>query len=292
MNKEIIVLTGATASGKTSLAIKLAKEINAEIICADSRIVYKNFDIVSAKPSIEERQNIEHHLIDVLEADVDFSAGDFVQLAEKKIDEIRKKNKKVIITGGTWFYIKSLLDDKKLPECPINQELREELSKNDSQELWEKLNELDSTRAKMIHPNNKDKIIRSIEMCIALGQPISQYERKDNQKYTSKWFMPNHQREVLYSRINARVDEMIEMGLYEEWQKNNEKYSNSKIMLNTIGYSEFYDLEKGVYKTFEESIEKIKQHTRNFAKRQLTYFKNNQNIIQINSLDDILKEIE
>jgi len=287
MNKKIIVITGATASGKTKISIELAKRINAEIICADSRIVYKDLDIVSAKPNIEEQDGIVHHLIDILEPTKDFSAGDFVQFANEKIKEIEEKNKNIIICGGTWFYIKSLLDEKALPDCPINQDLREELSKLDNLALWDKLNQLDGKRASLIHPNNKDKIIRSIEMCISLGSPISQYQRKDNQKYDAQWYMPTFDREVLYQRINFRVDEMMKMGLFEEWQQNNIKYPNSKIIKNTIGYSEFFENEE-----IEIAVDKIKQHTRNFAKRQLTYFRSNGNIKFINDANDILKDME
>lgn len=291
MDKKIIVITGATASGKTKLSIKLAKKINAEIICADSRIVYKNLDIVSAKPTLEEQDGIIHHLIDILEPNIEFSAGDFTTLAKEKIKEIQNKKKNVIICGGTWFYIKSLLDEKALPECPINQQLREELEKYDKQTLWEKLEKLDFKRAQLIHPNNKDKVIRSIEMCEFLGSPISEYQRKDNEKIDSIWYMPKMDRETLYNRINLRVDEMIKMGLYEEWQKNKELYPNSKIMKNTIGYSEFYDLEEGIYSNKKEAIDKIKQYTRNFAKRQLTYFNNAKNIKQIENINDILGDL-
>ena len=290
-NNKIIVITGATASGKTKISINLAKKINAEIICADSRIVYKDLDIVSAKPSVEEQEGVAHHLIDIKDANEEFSAGDFVNLAQEKIKEINSKNKNIIICGGTWFYIKSLFDEKALPPCPINYKLREELAKLENNKLWEKLNSLDSARAKLIHPNNKDKIIRSIEMCIELNQPISEYIRKDNTEQNALWFMPNFEREILYERINKRVDLMIEQGLYQEWQKNKIKYPNSKIMKNTIGYSEFFDLENGLYDNFDFAVDKIKQYTRNFAKRQLTYFRSNKDIKLINSEDDILKEI-
>ena len=291
MNKKIIVITGATASGKTKISINLAKKFNAEIICADSRIVYKNLDIVSAKPTLEEQDGVVHHLIDILEPTEDFSAGDFSMLAKEKIKEIHSKEKNVIICGGTWFYIKSLLDSKSLPECPINQVLRDELSKLSNDELWQKLNTLDPARACLIHPNNKDKVIRSIEMCIALKQPISSYVRADNEIYDANWYMPSWDREILYERINLRVDEMIKLGLYEEWKKNKELYPDSKIMQNTIGYSEFYDLEKGIYNSFEIAVDKIKQFTRNFAKRQLTYFRSNENIKLIKDENDILEDI-
>ena len=289
MNKKLIVLTGATASGKTKLSIALAKQINAIIICADSRIVYKDFDIVSAKPTIEERSNIPHYLIDIINPNQDFSAGDFVSEAEKIINNT---NQNIIITGGTWFYIKSLLDEKMLPNCPINKNLREELSAYSNQELWEKLSKIDPKRASLIHPNNKDKVIRSIEMYEALNMPISEYSRKDNKIYNANWYMPSIAREELYYRINKRVDEMIDLGLYDEWERISKKYPNSKLAKNTIGYKEFYVLNEGLYKDKNEAIEKIKQHTRNFAKRQLTYFRSNQNIKPIQSIDEILGDIE
>ena len=267
----------------------MAKQINAIIICADSRIVYKDFDIVSAKPTIKERSNVPHFLIDIIDPNQDFSAGDFVSEAKKIIDNT---NQNIIITGGTWFYIKSLLDEKALPDCPIDKVLREELSTYDNQELWEKLNKIDPKRASLIHQNNKDKIIRSIEMCKALNMPISEYVREDNNAYSAKWYMPDITREKLYDRINQRVDEMMNLGLYDEWAKISKKYPNSKVAKNTIGYKEFFELEEGIYQSRNEAIEKIKQHTRNFAKRQLTYFRSNQNIKPIQSIEEILEDIK
>ena len=270
----------------------MAKKYNTEIICADSRIVYKDFDIVSAKPTTEEQNGIKHHLIDIIDANQDFSAGDFAKKSEEILENIFKNNDIAIICGGTWFYIKSLLDEKSLPECPINQSLRDELSLLDNNTLWEKLNKLDSKRASLIHQNNKDKIIRSIEMCIELNQPISEYQRKENKKYNAKWFMFNFDREILYERINKRVDIMLNDGLYEEWKTNKEKYPNSKIMQNTIGYSEFFDLENGIYDNFDIAVDKFKQHTRNFAKRQMTYFKSNKEIKLITNYQELEKDIE
>ena len=269
------------------MSIQLAQKINSSIICADSRIVYKDLDIVSAKPTPDEQQGVVHHLIDIKTPNEDFSAGDFVQLSEDIIKEQFELEKDVIICGGTWFYIKSLLDDVALPKCSINKELREELEQLDKIELWEKLNKLDSKRAQLIHPNNKDKVIRSIELCLELGQAISEYKRQENKKYEAYWYMPNLSKDVLYERINQRVDKMLEDGLFEEWKRNSEKYPNSDIMKNTIGYSEFFDLENGIYQSFDVAIEKIKQHTRNFAKRQLTYFRSNTKICLINDINEI-----
>lgn len=282
------MITGATSSGKTALAIELAKKIDAEIICADSRSVYKNLDIVSAKPKKEEMQGVRHHLLDILEPTLEFSAGDFVKYAQEALDDIKSRGKNVIIAGGTWFYIKSFLDDEHLPKIGINKELREELNKYNSDELWEKLNTLDPKRASIVHKNNKDKVIRSIEMCIGLNMPISEYKReRKTQNIKANWFMPKIQREELYERINKRVDLMLEMGLYEEWRKNKNLYPNSKILENTIGYKEFFELKNGIWQDFDQAVEKIKQRTRNFAKRQLTYFRSNPDIVSISDIDEI-----
>ncbi len=281
MNKKIIVLTGPTASGKTNLAIDLAIKLNCSIICADSRIVFKDFDIVSAKPTLEERKGVLHHLIDIKTPLETYSAGDFTKNAKPILD----KEETIIISGGSWFYIKSLLDNKELIECPCNFELRNYYETFDNDSLYKELQKLDHKRALEIHPNNKDKIIRSIEMCLYLKKPVSEYIRKDNDNYCPKWFMVDIERQELYNRINARVDSMIDKGLYQEWMNNKEKYPNSKLLNNTIGYSEFSDFE------YKEAVDKIKQHTRNFAKRQLTYFNSNKEVVRIKTIEDIIKQL-
>ena len=287
----IIVITGPTASGKTSLAIELAGEINAEIISADSRIIYKDLDIVSAKPKKEERKGIIHHLIDIKTVDEGvYSAGDFVKDAKEIIKKLRENKKNIIIQGGTWFYIKSLLADKSLIEFGQDKTLREKLNKLSNDELYEILKSKDEKRADTVHKNNRDKVIRSIELIELTGKKLSEYERKENEKYDSIWFMKDITREDLYERINLRVDLMIEEGLYEEWEKNVKKYKNRGLLYDTIGYREFFDLKDNIYQSFEEAKNKIKQHTRNFAKRQLTWFRQNElksNIHKINSLQDV-----
>ncbi len=289
MKKKIVVITGPTASGKTSASISLAKEIDASIICADSRIVYRGLDIVSAKPATSEREGIKHYLIDILEPLSEFSAGDFVKYADEIINNT---DKNIIISGGSWFYIKSLLDDYELIKSSSDKKLREELEKLNASELWEKLKSIDEKRANQIHPNNKEKVIRSIEMCLELKMPVSEYKRKPNKKYDAKWYMFDFERDVLYERINERVDLMIKVGLYDEWKKNSLLYPHSKILYNTIGYKEFFELEEGKYKTFDEAVDKIKQHTRNFAKRQLTYFKSNKEIKKIKDYKEILRDLK
>lgn len=287
MNKKILVITGPTASGKTKLSIQLAKKINASIICADSRIVYKDFDIVSAKPTIEEREGIEHFLIDIVSPLEDFSAGDFVKAASEVIENLEREGKNIIISGGTWFYIKSLLGEFSLLKSSKNEKLRKELENFSNVELWEKLNKLDPIRAQKIHPNNKDKVIRSIEIIEDLKTPVTNAKREENKKYDALWFCPKFEREELYLRINKRVDEMMDLGLFEEWERNSIKYPNSQVLKNTIGYSEFFEFQDRAL-----AIEKIKQYTRNFAKRQMTYFRSNNDIKFVSCVEDILREID
>lgn len=289
----ITVITGPTASGKTSLAIELAKKIDAEIISADSRIIYKDLDIVSAKPKEEEKEGIIHHLIDIKTVDDGvYSAGDFVKDAKKAIEKIKSEGKNIIIQGGTWFYIKSLLDEKSLIEFGQDKNLREKLSKLSNDELYEILKSKDEKRAELVHKNNRDKIIRSIELIELTGMKLSEYKRKENEQFDAVWFMKDITREELYEKINLRTDLMIKEGLYFEWEQNIKKYKNHEILYNTIGYREFFDLKEGVYNSFDEAIDKIKQHTRNFAKRQLTWFRQNEaklNIHTISSLQDVTK---
>lgn len=289
----ITVITGPTASGKTSLAIELAKKIDAEIISADSRIIYKDLNIVSAKPKEEEKEGIIHHLIDIKTVDDGvYSAGDFVKDAKKAIEKIKSEGKNIIIQGGTWFYIKSLLDEKSLIEFGQDKNLREKLSKLSNDELYEILKSKDEKRAELVHKNNRDKIIRSIELIELTGMKLSEYKRKENEQFDAVWFMKDITREELYEKINLRTDLMIKEGLYFEWEQNIKKYKNHEILYNTIGYREFFDLKEGVYNSFDEAIDKIKQHTRNFAKRQLTWFRQNEaklNIHTISSLQDVTK---
>lgn len=286
----LIVITGPTASGKTALAINLAKKIDAEIICADSRIVYKNLDIVSAKPTIKEREGIVHHLIDIKSLNEGiYSAGDFTNDAK---NIIAKSKKPLIIQGGTWFYIKCLLDKENLFEFGKNEELRKKLSLLNNDELYEILKSKDEIRANLIHKNNRDKIIRSIELIEAIGGELSKTKRPENENFSAVWFMRDFEREKLYERINLRVDLMLKEGLLAEFEQLKKTYGKNDILYNTIGYKEFFDFDDGKYETRELAIEKIKQHTRNFAKRQLSWFGQNMKRFQINCVqneNDILE---
>lgn len=292
----LIVVTGPTASGKTSLAINLAKKIDAEIICADSRIVYKGLDIVSAKPSNVEKEGILHHLIDIKEpVGEPYSAGDFCIDAKDAIKKIRAKGKPVIIAGGTWFYIKCLLDETELLPVSSDEKLRKELEALDNTTLWQMLQKLDKKRAEEIHPNNKERVIRAIEMARALGGSVSDADRTLNNEYDALWFAPDfideEKRDELYKRIDLRVDEMIKAGLYYEWERIKGIYGRTKVLENTIGYDEFFELEDGVYQNVQEAFDKIKQRTRNFAKRQLTFFRAEEKIIRVKDENDIIKTL-
>lgn len=289
---KIIVITGPTASGKTALAIKLAKKIDAEIICADSRIVYRGLDIVSAKPDIIEQDGVPHHLIDIKDpVGEPYSAGDFANDAKAVIEKIKEKNKPVIIAGGTWFYIKCLLDEKQLPEISADKELRDELEKYDNDTLWNMLKKIDPARAEEIHKNNKERVIRAIEMVKTLGDSVSSAERKTND-YDSIWFsndfIEEKNRDALYKRIDSRVEIMVQNGLYYEWERAVKKYSRNEVLENTIGFREFFELQDGIYEDLNDAIKKIKQRTRNFAKRQLTFFRGEEKITTVKNADEVL----
>lgn len=266
---------GPTASGKTEFAIKKALTNNGEIISADSRLVYKGFDIATAKPTIEERQGIEHHLIDIVEPEVDYSVANFFDDAKIAIEKIRKKDKTPIVVGGTGLYFRILLEDFDLPRVEADYELRKELGEKDGAELHKILEELDPATAKKIHFNNKVKIIRAIEVFKTLKKPISQAAGKKKPEFNVEWIGLNFSnREDLYSRINTRVDKMLENGLIEETKKLLSKHGRVNNFINTIGYQEILEYLDGNI-SLDEAIALIKQNSRRYAKRQLTWFRKN-----------------
>lgn len=267
---------GPTASGKTSYSIDLAKKINGEIISADSRLVYKGFDIAAAKPTLEERQGIEHYLIDIVEPEVDYSVANFSDDAKVAITKIAKKGKTPIVVGGTGLYFRILLEDFALPRVEADLKLREELEKLPTEELHKMLSDLDEVSAKKIHFNNKVKIIRAIEVCKILGKPMSVAQGKKEPEYDVEWIGLNFKnREDLYKKIEKRVDIMVEMGIVEETKALLEKHGRIGNFINTIGYKEILSyLDNEI--TFEEAIAQIKLNTRHYAKRQLTWFRRNE----------------
>jgi len=275
---KVIAIVGATASGKTAYSIELAKKINGEIISADSRYVYKGLDIGTAKPTIEERQGIPHYIIDIVEPNFDFSAGLYVSEAQKHIKDIISRGKTPIITGGTGLYFNILFHNYQLPNIEPDKELREELSHYEFNELFEMLIKLDETAKNVkIEKNDKKKLIRAIEIVKKTGLPLDKARGKGKNEYNVEWIGLNYKREELYDRINCRVDLMMETGLLDETKSLLRKYGRISNITDTIGYREMIKYLDGEM-TLDEAISKLKQNSRNYAKRQLTWFRKNEEI--------------
>ena len=256
----------------------MAKDLNTEIISADSRLVYKGFDIGTAKPTKEEQAIIKHHLIDVVEPEIDYSVADYVDLAKEKISEIHLKGKVPIVAGGTGLYFRILLENYALPRIEANPKLREELEEMDTDTLYSQLLELDPKSAENIHKNNRVRVIRALEVTKTLNKPFSEAIGLKDCEYDVEWIFPQiESRDVLYDRINKRVDIMIEDGLVEETKYLLNKHGRIKNLVNTIGYQEIIAYLDGLF-SLEEAKDQIKQNTRRYAKRQLTWFRKNPNI--------------
>lgn len=275
--QKVIAIVGATASGKTAYSIDLAKEINGEIISADSRLVYKGFDIACAKPSIEERDGIPHHIMDIVEPEFDYSAGLYEIDAKKCIEDIISRGKTPIIVGGTGLYYRVLLEHYNLPKVEPDYAYREELKKEETAELYSRLTKLDSVCAERIDSNDKKKIIRALEVINITGKPMSKVQGQKEAEYEVEWIGRNFPREILYDRINKRVDIMFENGIIDETKELLRRHGRIPNILYTIGYQEVIAYLDGTL-TLEEAKDKLKQNTRNYAKRQLTWFRKNENI--------------
>lgn len=274
----LIILTGPTAVGKTDLSIKLSKSLNAEIISADSMQIYKYMDIGSAKVTKEEMDGVIHYMIDEVTPDVPFSVSEFQMRSEKYIEEINKKGKNVLITGGTGLYLNSLIYNMDFAKSNANNEIREkleqELAENGIDYMHEKLRGLDEEAANRIHKNNTKRVIRAIEVCMS-GQKMNDFSKdlRYNEKYKPIIIVLNRDREVLYQRINKRVDIMLENGLLDEVKELLKMgYTKDMISMQGIGYKEMIKYLDGEY-TYDEAIEIIKRDSRRYAKRQLTWFK-------------------
>lgn len=272
---KIIAVVGPTASGKTAFAVNLAHQINGEIVSADSRLVYKGFDIGTAKPTLKEREGIPHYMIDIAEPETDYSAGLYLKDAEKIIKDILSRGKVPIVAGGTGLYLNILLMNYDLPKVEPDYDLREKLKKTDN--LYEILSSLDPQTALEIDPNDRKKLIRAIEIVKLTGKPLSKSRGRKEPEYDVEWLGLNYPREELYDRINRRVDLMIENGLVEETEKLLEEHGRINNILYTIGYQEMVSYLDGIL-TLDEAVDKLKQNTRRYAKRQLTWFRKNPDI--------------
>ncbi len=298
MKPKVIVIVGPTASGKTALSIELAKQIKGEIVSCDSMQIYKDMNIGSAKPSLEEMQGIKHYMIDIVEPDKRFSVAEYKKQAEQAIEEILSKGKMPIVIGGTGLYADSLIYGIEYPEIEFDKNYRNELenianSKEGLSNLYEKAKEIDSKAIEKISPNDKKRILRILEIYHSTGKTKTELEaesRKNEVKYDYRVFVINMDRQILYNRINKRVEIMIENGLIEEVKNLLDKYKEFPTAMQGLGYKEVVEYLNG-YLTKDEMIEKIKQETRRYAKRQLTWFRKNKNTIWIDGLNDLQSNI-
>lgn len=286
--KPLIILTGPTAVGKTKASIGLAKAIGGEIISADSMQVYKGMDIGSAKIRPEEMKGIRHYLVDVLEPSCEFHVVRFQQMAKQAMAEIYAKGKIPIVVGGTGFYIQALLYDIDFTENEEDTGYREELEalakERGAEYLHELLKEVDPESAKQIHANNRKRVIRALEFYRLTGQKISEHnetERAKESPYEFCYFVLNDDRKKLYDRIEKRVDQMLEMGLLEEVTAlKNKGYTKDMVSMQGLGYKEMLDYLNGEC-SYEEAVSILKRDTRHFAKRQLTWFRRERDVIWI-----------
>lgn len=281
----VIVICGPTASGKTALAVECAKKLNGEVISADSMLIYKYCDIGTAKPNKAEMQGIRHHMIDIVEPESEFSVSDYETFALPIVERLLAKGKTPIICGGTGFYIKSLLFKSHFGSTPKNDELREKYEKilNDKGQLYlyELLKEVDYETSLKLHYNDTKRVIRALEIYELTGKKKSEQHDKEEQRFDFKCFQYDFDREILYDRINKRVDIMFENGLVDEVKRLISMGITEKNQcMQGIGYKEIYfSLKENLSE--KEMSEKIKQNTRNYAKRQITFFKKLQNIINL-----------
>ena len=290
MNQKIplIVVAGPTASGKTRLAVELSKIYNGEVVSADSMQIYKGMDIVTAKPTFEEMQGIPHYLIDFLDPTESFSVADYVKLANNKILDIHCRGKMPILCGGTGLYIRSLVDNVTFDDTGKDESIRQKFmaqaKEYGNHYLWEKLNSIDPETAVNVHENNLPRVIRGLEVYELTGTKLSEHKvnsRRNESPYKSCIIgIGFEDRQILYNRINIRVDQMIDNGLIEEARQ---VYENKDLATanQAIGYKELIPYFEGK-SSLNECIEKIKQETRRYAKRQLTWFRRMDNINWVN----------
>lgn len=294
---KVIIIGGPTASGKTALSIELAKKMNGEIVSADSMQIYKDMNIGTAKPNKEEMQGIKHYMIDIINPDERFSVSQYKKKAKEAIRDIINKGKVPIVIGGTGLYIETLIYEIQFVEIETDLEYRKQLEKKVEEEgldkLYKEALKIDEKAMQKISPNDKKRILRVLELYHQTGKTKSELdaESRKEPEYDYKFFAINMKREVLYDRINKRVDIMLKNGLVEEVKNICDKYKEFPTAMQGLGYKEVVEyLDEKV--TYEEMIEKIKTESRRYAKRQLTWFRKYENITWIDGLDDVQKNIE
>jgi len=290
MKKPLVVIAGATASGKTGISIDLAKKINGEVVSADSMQIYKYMDIGTATPTLDETDGVKHYLISELNPDDDYSIVKFQEMAKKYIDEIHNQGKIPILCGGTGFYINSVVYNNNFMETDKDENLRNELYKIAEEQgnefLHQKLKAIDYDSYLKIHPNNLKRVVRAIEFFETTGVKISVHNEEEKNKkeeaYDAAFFIIDRNRDNLYERINRRVDIMINDGLVDEVKRLIDNgYNKNLVSMQGLGYKEIVEyLENEI--TLDEAVEKLKKQTRRFAKRQLTWFRHQSNGERLN----------
>ncbi|MSR92860.1 tRNA (adenosine(37)-N6)-dimethylallyltransferase MiaA [Clostridiaceae bacterium 68-1-5] len=292
MKKPFVVLAGPTAVGKTELSISLAKKLDAEIISADSMQVYRQMNIGSAKITQEEMQGIPHHLIDVLNPDEEFHVVRFQEMAKKAMEEIYARGRLPLLVGGTGFYIQALLYDIDFQAAGESEEIRSSLLKEarekGNQVLHDRLRQVDEAAALAIHPNNVKRVIRALEFYLTTGRQISRHnaeQKKRQSPYDFRYIVLHARREELYRRIDLRVDRMLEAGLVEEVRAlRDQGYTKEMVSMQGLGYKEILDYLEG-NSSLSEAVYRIKRDTRHFAKRQLTWFRREPDVIWVDKTE-------
>ncbi len=298
MKPKVIVICGPTASGKTSLSIEVAKKIDGEIISCDSMQIYKDMNIGTAKPTVEEMQGIPHYMLDFVLPSERYSVADFKEAATDRIEDILKREKVPIIVGGTGLYVDALTKNITYPEIEIDLEYRKQLEElikeNGLESLYEEAKKIDEKAMQTISKNDKKRIMRVLEIYHQTGKTKTQLESESRltpPPYEYIVFAINMEREKLYERINKRVDIMIDQGLIEEVETLTKKYEEFPTAMQGLGYKEVVSyLKKEITK--EEMIEKLKMETRRYAKRQLTWFRKDENIKWIDGLAPLEQNIQ
>lgn len=283
-NDKLIVLVGPTAVGKTELSIEIAKAFNGEIVSGDSMQIYRGMDIGTAKINKEEMDGVPHHLIDIKDPDEPFSVAEFQQLVRIKIKEIITRGHQPIIVGGTGLYIQAVLYDYQFSDEPKNEKIRIQLEdrvqKGETMQLYEQLQKIDPKTASNIHPNNSRRVIRALEVYYTTGKTMSEIQstQKSSMLYQTALIGLTMDREKLYERINKRVDLMMKQGLLEEVKSlYNSGLDREAQSIKAIGYNELFGYLDGHY-SLQEAVELLKKNSRNFAKRQLTWFRNKMDV--------------
>ena len=283
----VIVILGPTAVGKTKMSVELAKLLNGEIINVDSTQIYKNLDIATAKIKEEEKENIPHHLFDIKDITEDYTVYDYQKDCRNKIDEILKKNKTPILVGGTGLYIKAALYDYK-----FNDEVSNQFEDLTNEEIYNKLKELDKNID--IHINNRKRLVRALNYCLNNNLKFSEKEKTDKLLYETVFIGLTTERNILYDRINKRVDVMVKDGLLEEAKKIYDSNVRTKAVMTPIGYKELFPYFENK-KSLEECLELIKRNSRKYAKRQYTWFNNQMKVnwfsVDFDNFDNTIKEV-